>query len=69
MVRTELIIPISKRPFHLKMGLRGVKNNDKWGFINTDGRIVIPPTYKPIIELFEKGLAKIRKYGVRNSDF
>ena len=51
--------------YRFSEGLAKVKLNDKWGFINKDGREVIPCKYD-WVNLFLKGLAKVklnRKYG------
>ena len=40
-------------------GLAGVKINGKWGFINTNGTIIIPAIYKKIETLFENNTAKV----------
>ena len=51
--------------YRFSEGLAKVKLNDKWGFINKDGREVIPCKYD-WVNLFLKGLTKVklnRKYG------
>jgi hypothetical protein len=40
-------------------GLARVKINQKWGFIDTTGNVVVPPKYNQV-ENFVDGLAKVR---------
>jgi hypothetical protein len=40
-------------------GLARVKTNQKWGFIDTSGNVVVPPKYNQV-ENFVDGLAKVR---------
>lgn len=44
----------------VKEGLIGVQNNDNWGFINTQGKVVIPFIYDNVGD-FHNGLAKVTK--------
>lgn len=43
-------------------GLAAVAQNDKWGFINTQGEIVIPCNYEDA-KSFSEGLAKVKQNG------
>jgi len=40
-------------------GLARVKTNQKWGFVDTTGNVVVPPKYNQV-ENFVDGLAKVR---------
>lgn len=38
--------PSSKTPGVFSDGLAQVRNNGRWGYIDTDGKFVIPPAYE-----------------------
>lgn len=50
------------RPFGQINGYAAVKTNGKWGFINKEGKVVIPPEYEDAAS-FTKGLAAVKKDG------
>src|SRR5690606_31841971 len=41
-------------------GLAAVYKDDKWGFIDNTGKVVIPIIYDEV-DIFSEGLAKVRK--------
>ena len=44
-------------------GLAPVKQNGKWGFINTKGEVVVPFIYDKFGLLFSEGLARVKQNG------
>ncbi|MCH3882975.1 MULTISPECIES: DUF4852 domain-containing protein [Tenacibaculum] len=60
----------AKRNKNFKEGLARIQINEKYGFINTKGQVVIPPLYDRVASRFESGLAWVKrngKYGFVNT--
>ncbi|MBR5554974.1 WG repeat-containing protein [bacterium] len=56
---TDFIFDDAKRFYN---GFAAVKKEGKWGYINTDGNLVIDFQYKDALEFYKAGLAIVQKF-------